>query len=255
MENYHNIKAMNISTLPSIQYNPQHVKNVYEGNVVNKRTQYFDVGSVTDCLLTTPNKFDEEYAISKFNISPQMDSLVRMYRELRSTDPFSKDEELILLARTKVDFDKRLLDKTVLQKFSEEGMFYSQFLEANKNKTIISQNDYDLSKQLRDDVINDPMVGVLFLDDPNIESLWQYINEWDFTTNVNFWKKSTGIDNFVIIKIRCKGLLDMVRKNVNNKTIDIIDIKTYDSNNGSFLKNYYTYSYFYQGTYYMYGMF
>jgi hypothetical protein len=138
-----------------------------------------------------------------------------------------------------VEYDARLTATTILERFDKECYDYTQFV-LGTDKMVISHNDYLLASDLATGCRYDERLSKWFEPNKDVEILYQiplYFNYVHFL--------DTGL------KVNCKALPDLIHINHSNKTINIVDIKSFE---GDFETNYYKYRYYYQAVFYLMAM-
>jgi hypothetical protein len=228
---YFEKKALSASLLKALATSPRNARAIIENE--NTESTAFTMGSLVDCLLTTPERFEEDYVIFT-GISPTDKMLdfaneyIRLYK-LLSEDNTHTSEELILLARTYVDYDKRLKDDTVIKKFEEACNDYIQCVLYNPDKIVIDTETYNTALELVRVTKESPHLQFIFNPKEGDIVLFQ----------VPIYIESN--------KFVGKALLDCIVIDTINKTITPIDFKTYED---SFEGNYWKYKYYYQEAWY-----
>jgi len=228
---YFETKALSASLLKALSTSPRSARAIIENE--SKESKAFTIGSLVDCLLTTPERFEEDYVIFR-GVSPSDKMLdfaneyIRLYK-LLSEDNTHTSEELILLARTYVDYDKRLKDDTVIKKFEEACNDYIQCVLSNSDKLIIDTNTYNDALELVRVTKESPHLQFIFNPKEGDIVLFQ----------VPIYLESS--------KFTGKALLDCIVIDTVNKVITPIDFKTYED---YFEGNYFKYKYYYQEAWY-----
>lgn len=232
-DDYFNVKGfISASFIKELSNNPKEAYSIIMGKE-SKKTPALIFGSLVDCLLTTPDKFTDNYAI--YNGKKPKDKLldfankyIEIYQSEASTGDFSVDST-ILRARTESGYDSRLLNDTVIKKFKDECEDYCNFHIDNSEKIIIDNDTLSLANQLVSSVKLSPY----------LEHLFYPSNDHIILFQVPLYVTTT--------KFEGKALLDIVDINLSNKTITPWDIKTFE---GSFESNYWKYKYYYQEVWY-----
>lgn len=252
MEDYKKIKALNYSTLSALVSNPKLAYNIYHKEASDKQSEAFLMGSMIDCLLTTPDLFDKQYVRYDYSISPGFKSIAEKVIELTITDFGTSIEQLVLKARKEVGYDSRKKDETILMDWYKEGNKYYEFLVENTDKTVVTIADYNLAKSIASDCLNNNITREYF-NKEGVDIEFQLPIKWTMAGD-SWMENRGGIPDLVVTSIDCKSLLDVVHFDHVNKTIKPIDVKTYDSTNGSFVSNFFKFKYYYQAAFYSYGL-
>ena len=205
-----------------------------------KKSKAFEIGSLVDLLLTAKDSFDMEYVIYDGTFpTEKMRLLADRYIELALIDremSLKTDHvSTVLQARIDVDFDSRLKTPTVLDKFNESAYEYTQFVLANPNRLVISKSDYLWAMDMVNETIDNPITGYWLREKESVTTvLFQQPLYFD-------WSVNSAV-------IECKALPDIIHINHVKKTINLLDIKTYE---GDFESNYFKFRYYYQSEFYM----
>ena len=153
---------------------------------------------------------------SKSTFGIDMDSLLgvnRIYQSFYgvegSTEQIQLLARLILFARKEAEVDKRLLDKTVYDKFEKDCIEYIRFLRDAGDRIIVTRDVKTTLINCSYSVRNNPLVKTI-LDDTTyrIEKELYWDETWDG------------------IVVKRKGIPDRFKINHENKIITVIDFKT-----------------------------
>jgi len=232
---YHEVDAINYSSLYAISIGPQYYKS---RNDDKEQKEHFIIGSLVDCFLTEPELFKNKYAVEELEEftnfpRPQMKKYVEVFAE---TGDSGKAFEA-------VGFKKgNLLD--VIEEFNKTGKEYAdyltnkaKFINDNKDKTIISKEQYDKAKAISNSLQNSQFTKKYFQKpSENIEVISQLEIYWHMYRN-----------NF-----KCK--LDRVIVDHKNKTIQPIDIKTTGKHVSNFNDSFFGFRYDIQASLYNQGL-
>lgn len=219
------------SFLKSLATHPKYAKAMIEGK--ESKTPALDFGTLVDVLLTTSDKFDEEYVIYRFK--KPTDKLLEVAEEyIRQSllQPLGEDFDKtgrIISSQHNVGYDGRLKPETMVKRFEEECETYCTFAINNQDKVIIDQVTFDHANRLAMSVKTSPYLNHIFEPNSNLIVLFQvpiYI-----TT----------------VKYVGKILIDCLVIDLENKKITPYDFKTFE---GSFEQNYWSYKYYYQEAWY-----
>lgn len=233
-DNYFDRKGyISASLLKELSYSPRNAKGLLLNE--KKESKALNFGSLVDCLLTTPERFQTDYII--YEGTAPTDKLlllakdyINKYIQISESGEIPDETNLILSARAEVGYDSRLKEDTVISKFKNECADYCNFCITYKDKIIIDRETYEKASALNLETRNSRFLQNIFNPEPNTEVLFQvpiYIE------TVNF----TG-----------KALIDCIVVDHNNKTITPYDFKTYEDN---FVSNYWKYGYYYQESWYL----
>lgn len=239
IKEYREIVAPGYSILSKLAFHPKAAKASMDRE--QKKTKSLDFGSLVDTLLTRPEDFESDYHIINAKVPSEgyMKLLTEYIRlrevyeeEFSNLELFDKDAT-ILTARSNVAFQSNWKDATVIDKFNEECKSYLDEYEAAEGKIIMSSFDNERANVLSSNAKTNQFTAKYFTPADGIEIIYQLPIVY-----------KTPEDRVV------KSLLDILYIDHNNKTIQPNDIKTFSDN---FIKNYYSYKYYYQGAIYSFG--
>ena len=198
---YRNKEAVSYSLLSAFD---THVK--YGRGDEKKYSNAFRFGSLVDCLLTSPEEFDNDYVVYGGQApTGQMGAFCEALVKLYNINPLGDNAQQ---AYDMVGFKRDNLDK-VLKRFETEGKEYCEAMIAAQDKTIITPDDNAKAVQLVNTVYTSPFTSYLFKELPEgVDRHFQYPVYW----------KYLGID--------CKSLLDMIIVDHNNMAVYPVDFKT-----------------------------
>ena len=222
MDKYYEIKAISQSQLTNLSYGPKYYKNNLDK--VQEDSEAMLVGSVVDCLLTEPDKFNDIFYISKVSKpSGQMGEFVDAYDKCG-------DKEA---AYDIVGFKRDNLSK-VLERFEVEGRDYYNELIMGKSHKVITPEMYDMAKKVVDSLLNNEYTQLEFEGDEvlkQLEILWDY-----------------EVEKGVVVK--CKSRLDLVTIDHEKKIVYPKDIKVKMDSVGDFYSSFIKYRYDLQQSFY-----
>jgi len=232
VKTYKNLQAINSGLLLAWEQHPKYAEEIWKKMAEPRETTFFDIGSAVDCLITRTADFKDEFYICEAKISPGMKALADTYSKLFLNAPegLIDDKTLILSARDIVGYDSRLKEDTVIERFHKEARPYLHEREAHLGETALTLEDYNLCQRMVDTFNKAKHIRNFF---HNIEVEYQKACVLDLKGGLIL-----------------KGLLDVFAFNPEERKI--IDIKTYDSRNGSALVNYFKYKTYYQLGFYRY---
>lgn len=245
-QEYRDLQAINCSMLLALDSHPKYAEAMWKGTSEHKTGKHFDIGSAVDCLITRKADFRKEFVVLDVSIEPKMKEIADRYLEIKESTPFELTEEVMVeKARVDIGYQSKWKPETVFNKFKESATEYLTIAEANKDKTFLSKYEFELCQRLEG----------RFWSDPNIAKiLWNPMDDIDHMIGeVHHYMQEAIVWGS---EIKRKALLDLIVYKQDPYSTDSlyhvypIDIKTYDSTQGSFLKNYYMYQYYYQGAFY-----
>ena len=228
LKEYISAKALSNSTL-GLMLNPRWVKMKLENpEIEDNDTTYFRTGSALDCLLTSPERWDDDFKVievnrpwglmGKFidNLPPDLDmfSVQEMYQE----------------AYDKSGYKMKL--ETVINNFWKNEETYKYYMATrgtNKNKIIVSKDEYDTVLKCKELILANEFVQQYFV----TEQIGQEILK-----QVPIYFEHMGE--------KCKALLDGILIDHRYKTIQPYDLKTTGKSVYDFPKSFLQYGYYRQ---------
>ena len=205
-------------------------------------TTYFTKGSAVDCLITEPEKFQQEFAVMKISRpSGMMGDLCKLladYEEVNTDNiPF---DEIFDAAYMAVGFKLGL--ETVRKKFKDPKNDYTKyynFLVSSKGKKVISAKELAQAEEVVHMLKTDSETKK-YIVDPVAHPLMEVHDQMEL------FFEFEGID--------CKGYLDRVIVDHSTKTIKPTDIKTTGKSVFEFPKSCVQFMYYRQAAFYMQGL-
>ena len=218
---------------------------IYKDKVDKEEKSFLTIGSIVDCLTLTPEEFDDRFLIVKEVKGPtgQMMDYTNCLLNKSIThingweEIIPLDDEIMLSCYEQVGFKRDTFDK-VKYRFEKEGREYYDFLikkrqEGIGNKTVITNNDYELAVRISEGLKKSPITGIL-------------INRTsdDRTTVINQLPVVFEYNDYQL-----KSLMDKVVIDHDKKIIHLYDLKT-AYNPEEFENNYYRFNYYIQASLY-----
>jgi len=188
------------------------------------------IGSVTDDWLFDQEHFEDKYFIydgekPTATLGKLVDIILLNYNELPS-------KETILRIIEINEFWKRSKEETILSYFDiPEFWEYLNAQYLSKTKTLITGSELELGKELASILQTHEFSKHIF--NNNLTRLNQYKFE------------------FIYKKIKFRGIIDMVLIDHENKTVQLIDLKTGQDNAENFMNSFIKYRYYFQESLYM----
>lgn len=223
------------SSLKDLLFHPRYYKAKHiDKTVISQKTEPFLIGSATDCLLLTPEFFDEMFFVLDIPLSPQVQKLLELAVENKVHH--ADEEFLFSFAKEKglfgniTKFDT--FKKNLIQENFKEAI---EAIEQNSEKEIISKEIYFKSAKIANSFLNNSYTRKYFQFSPedNIEFL-------------------TAFPVYFIYKnVRCKALIDFLHINHNSKSIMINDLKTTFQQSSKFVEEIFKHKYYIQGAFYV----
>ena len=204
------------------------------------------VGSLVDCMLTSPEEFNNDYYVSQLENLPS-ETIQNIVKEQFSTiEGMSTPETVItdniqdymsilvtgeLFAKYQANWK---LD-TKVNKIVGEGAQYFRELVLSRGKQIVSQNDYQLAEIVANSIKNNP------------DTSWVFNYN---TMNHDVIRLFQHPIYFKLNGIECKALLDLLIIDLEKKEVTIVDIKTMSGHVLSFESNAKSFNYNLQMAFY-----
>ena len=226
-------KPISHSSLNIFNQSPLMYKRYVLKQLEEEDTTAFRKGNAFDCLITEPDEFNNRFAIS--TVSPpsgMLGKFVELY--LENIDKMSEDD----CRQYAYQFSGfKLKYEAVINKFEHPDIVaYIQFQLENKDKTILSQEEFDIATAMVAILNSDDRCKgyMMAKDNPLMDVHDQLKLEW----------KLDGGD------IDAIGALDRLVIDHSSKSIHIIDFKTTGKSMYSFASSYIKYGYFRQAALY-----
>ena len=239
IKSYNENIGISQSALKDFLIHPMFYKLKHIDGVIKKeKKSYFDLGSLVDCTILTPQYFDEIYAIYDKTINPQVkilcEHIVNYNIDYSSYDIILEEIRKLNIFNTikKIETIKKKLED---EKFEEYINFYSN----NKGKTIIDYNFYYKGIEIAASLLNSDFTKNYFQEREGIEILTAQPIYWEYED-----------DNIEYGPINCKSLLDLIIIDHFNNIIFVNDLKTTAEYTSEFNKSIMKYRYDFQGAYY-----
>ena len=228
---YYQIKAISQSQLTNLSYGPKYYR--YNLDKVQEDSDAMLLGSVVDCLITEPDKFNDIFYISKISKpSGQMGEFCDWFYHYEYEETHH-DELPEGKAYHQVGFKRDTLAK-VLERFEVEGRDYYNELVAGRSYKVISPEMYDMAQKVVDSLLNSEYTKPEFEGEEvhkQFEILWDYVDK----------------DGDVYA---CKSRLDLMIIDHTNKIIYPKDIKVKMDSIGDFYSSFVKFRYDLQAAFY-----
>jgi len=216
---------------------------VYKDKVDKEEKSFLTIGSIVDCLTLTPEEFNDRFTIANGVKAPTGQMLdytnclvtksihyINGWEEIKPLD-----DEIMLACYQTVGFKRDTFDK-VKDRFEREGKEYYEYLLKNRsegNKTVITNEDYNLAVRISEGLKKSPITGILI--NRGTDDRTTVINQHPVVFTYNGYQ--------------LKSLMDKVLIDHDSKTIHLYDLKT-AYNPEEFENNYYKFNYYIQACLY-----
>lgn len=213
-------KALNVSTMKNLD-NPKWVRLKQMGLIEDEEKRHFRIGSAIDCILTDPDRFNDEFM--RLPARRPSDMMVKFIEVLASYEDDVKSssinevdaqeemaysekyEEAYKASGFKISMT-RVINKLKTDTASRN---YYKALKKATNKTLLSTDEWEEVKHCKEYLLGNPYTRKFFMNtDPNIEILYQ--------VPIYFTYKD----------VECKALLDGIIIDKEKKRIQPFDLKT-----------------------------
>jgi hypothetical protein len=188
-----------------------------------KKLQFL-VGSLIDALLTTPECVKNWFYISKIDKypAPQIKLVFDTYYErlAEAELPIIWDDQELLSMFREIS-NSRTKDDKVLESLNTEADYWNNLYDAN-GRSIVSQEYWNKCCLVASSLMANPLTTKYFDKDNNT---FQQPLYWKYTDTMNGWSYN------------CKGLTDCLHWNHEDKTVQIVDLKTTQDNLSSWKYN------------------
>lgn len=221
------------SFLKALSESPKSAHRIIKGEQGDEKSPALSFGSLVDCLLTTPELFNEDYIIyrGKAPTDKLLDvatEYIRIYQLEGSTEGFDANA-CIISAQHNVGYDGRLKPETMIKRFEDDCKEYCTFVLNYRDKIIVDETFYNEANRITLETKASPYLQHIFNPDSNLIVLFQ----------VPIFVNTTKFSGKILIDCLVIDLVD--------KRITPYDFKTFE---GSFESNYWKYKYYYQEAWY-----
>ena len=216
---YRAYDAINYSLLSKLSVSPVGLEGPKE------ERSYFTMGSLVDCLCTSPDDFNNDYYV--MTVKQPADMMIAYAKEYLKTGKHSS-----ALSESGYKSDPTSVAKTSkdgLSKWQKEGEPYYNALKAGKGKQVVSFEEYTQAEQLAGTLKNNEFTSKYFGGSQNLHQnaiIWEYEGK------------------------ECKSLLDIIHIDDDNRTIRPMDLKTTGKSVFTFARSYQDYRYYIQAKFY-----
>jgi len=162
-------------------------------------TKYFRIGSAIDCILTTPDQWDNLFVVTK---SERPQGLLGKFTEalpcgLTATSAIAKYRDAYNIAGYKINL-KRVIN--IFWSSDTAKNFYKEKCEVN-DRDILSQDEYQIAVESAAAVMNSPFTGKYFTKSKDVKHFYQLELQFEYKDML------------------CKGFMDGVTIDYNEQSI------------------------------------
>lgn len=198
-----------------------------------EETDSLRLGSLVDDMICEPESVADKYATCTIKLpSEAIINIIEMVLLSSDSSDLSALDAEIIAACNHYQYQARWKDETRLAKIKEEGNEYFQFRKSTGNKTVVGPDMWILAEEMKEALLTDRFARFIFDEDPKLETQYQFVATGELEGEL------------------CKGKLDKIIIDHEEKVIDIYDIKTTSDSIGSFKNSYLKYRYDIQGEFY-----
>ena len=226
--NYNKLEALNQSFLKKLVNGPKAI-------IAPERedTDSLRLGSLVDDMICDAEIVADKYATCTIKLpSDTIINIIEMVLLSSDSGDLSTLDEEIIAACNHYQYQSRWKDETRIAKIKEEGKEYFEFRKNTGNKVVVGPDMWILAEEMKDALLNDRYAKFIFDEDPKLESHYQFVATGEIEGEL------------------CKGKLDKIVIDHEEKVIDIYDIKTTSDGISSFKNSYLKYRYDIQGEFY-----
>lgn len=234
MKEYYERDALNYSTLAALDSN--YPGQVFKESETKKTTPAMGRGSLVDCLLTSPDEFDDNFIITEL---PDLSGTIKTIFSYLAHEDIGYSDKEILKAAEHAEYGKNWKDETILKKLktSETLDYYNKYKTLKNSKKIqISQEEYNKAVTVVEVLKNHEFSSWIFTPQEGVTVKYQVPIYWD----------ERGVS--------CKALLDILIIDDNNKILYPIDLKVKSDSKYAFKSSFMRYKYYLQAAWYNRGV-
>lgn len=235
-ENYRDSSAVNQSRLKLLLGNePNLFLTSKEPDLYYEEKDYFIIGNLVDCMLTTPNEFDNKFHVS--NIVKPSDKLMSMVNYIYDKVKQDLPDVFKTIKLTGAHATDNAIRSYVLESL-EEHKYYPSWGETTRiNKIIECQSYWD------ELVIAEDKQVVTVEEKEKADLIVMSIKSAECSAHY-FRPNTKDVENYYQVPlyftyedVDCKALLDIIQVDHRSKTIYIVDVKTMWDNPLNFSKS------------------
>lgn len=241
IEEYFKTPAISNSLLNAVQ-NPRWLKIKMDNpDMEDEEKAHFRIGSCLDCLLTTPELFEDSFVIISSKRPAGL--MAKFIESLPSGLDILSDNSLYQEAYDKAGYKAKL--ETIIAKLwanPELVNYYFDITVSAKDKIIISKDEYEQVIKAKELLLANEFTKPYFFPEEGCELLSQ--------VPIYFKCLYSDLDNASSGYEECKALLDGIIINHDDKTIQPYDLKTTGKSVYSFKDAFLEYGYYRQAAFY-----
>lgn len=234
-QEYFDAPGLNASTLKQL-HNPKWIKwRKQNPETEDDDKTHFRIGSAIDCLLTRPEDYKAEFSVTYKERPGGLMGVFIDYLPLDLTEESHGDEYMV--AYEKAGYKMAL--PTVIASLWKEPKYRDYYMSRKQaqGKTIISLEEHEQIMNCYEALINNPYTRAWFMEtSPDVKLVMQ----------VKLF--------FTFMDIPCKSMVDVIRINHKEKTIELGDLKTTIRSVLAFRNAYKGYKYYLQAAFYYIGL-
>jgi len=245
---YRTINKQNQSLLKEILKSPQAYLRAQEKYMNEDDTvpAHFVFGNAVDHFVTEETEFTDKFHImGNSTVSDTIKKIMdHVFSEVGGTKDLYHNKEnfledypdSIVRACGYLQYGQSWKEETRIAKVISTGTNYYRDLIKSKGKTVISQEDYAKAVTCHASMVSDSYISKYLKPGPNQQLIKKQVIQFEYRT------------------VECKGELDLVFIDHDEKTIIPIDVKTIGTNVYSFPYNFWKYRYDFQAAAYSFGL-
>ena len=209
------------------EYSASFLKMVLEGRIFKKESSSLSLGSMVDCLILTPDLFNDYYLIPLVVPSDNEIAILKLMPEF--TEDCAKDAFAIFKEK-----NPDAVEKTWINKVMKHLAYHSILLEEKDNRKIVSYSDVRDSAKMAEVFKNSQFKNIF-------KGCWKQV-------------LCTGRISIDITEddIPLRGLIDAVNIDIDNNQVTIYDLKTHNGTRNMFFQNIKKFRYDLSASLYMY---
>ncbi|NOJ28724.1 MAG: hypothetical protein DA328_00975 [Nitrososphaeraceae archaeon] len=240
-QNYRSAPGISQSELKNLQYDPN---KFFNKECDKSRKEHFVLGSLVDCLLTTPDKFEDLFFFIEEEKIPTQ-KLMKM-AEIFIEQGMDITLENLEVVRTHAGYNPTWGIAAVEKWFNSSAREYVELSLLNPDKTLATFKQKEIAEKIVESFKTNEFTKLHFEERENILRFYQVEIYYNALVKNPITNRTE--------EVACKGMLDMVEVDILNKTILPIDIKTTGKPTRLFGESQKKYRYDIQAASYTYGL-